>query len=244
MKNPHTLHTSEEPLNIDDVRRDIDAIDAQLASLIVRRCNLSAAVAHAKRAGGDTAFGWRPAREVEIARNVVRDQANLDPELAFAIWRALISANLAAQGALTIFTLDQVSHFAKSAFCVGTMTVVLPEATDVLDAIAKDDHAIGVLPWPNQNNWWVEMMEPKYAGLHVCAASPMMGSQPEVMFVAARSPEAAGEDISLIAGPLGAFEGGVMAECDGMALVAVGEFIAKGAILPADCRLIGSFALA
>jgi hypothetical protein len=79
--------------------------------------------------------------------------------------------------------------------------------------------------------------------VYVCAASPMAGREPEVMLVSARVPEEAGEDISLIAGPTGAYEGGVVAQSGGFELVACGEFIALDTSLPKGCRLIGSFAL-
>jgi chorismate mutase len=244
MKSPQTNAAPPEPLDIGDVRRQIDEIDGELAALIARRCGLSANVAAAKKAAGDTAFGWRPAREVEILRTIMRQQASLDPTLAFCVWRALISANLAAQGDLTLVTIDGLEAAAKIAFSAGTTPIVAASAKDVLAAVARNDHAIGVLPWPSDNDWWVAMMEPKFAALHVCAASPMAGGAPEVMLIAARAPEAAGEDISIILGPIGAFDGGVMARSGKFELVAYGEFIGTGTPLPESCRLIGSFALA
>jgi chorismate mutase len=230
--------------NITDVRSQIDAIDAQLAALIVQRCDLSSAVSAAKRGAGDTAFGWRPAREIDIMRNLLRDQASLSPELAFCVWRALISFNLACQGDLTIYALDSTEQAAKVAFSVGVAPQVLPNAKFVFEALCKDDHAIGVLPWPDSSNWWVTMMEPAFAALRVCAASPIAGGGPEVMLVAARAPEPAGDDISLIAGPKGAIEGGVIAQSGAFELVSVGEFVGADAPLPDGCRLIGGFALA
>jgi chorismate mutase len=210
----------------------------------VQRCGLSASVSAAKHAQGDETFGWRPAREVEILRTVLRDQASLNPELAFSIWRALISANLAAQGDLRIFTTQQVVASAKAAFSVGTIPKVVPTTIDVLRAIASDDHAIGIVPWPTDQDWWLAMMEPQFASIYVCAASPLCGSDVEVLLVAARVPEAAGDDISLIAGPVGVVEGGVLAQANGFELVACGEFMTPDTPLPTRCRLIGSFALA
>jgi chorismate mutase len=243
MNTPQTSRAPGTPLDIVDVRRQIDSIDAELAALIGRRCGLSASVAAAKRAAGDTAFGWRPAREIDILRTVLRHQASLDPTLAFSIWRALISANLAAQGALTLVTIDGLEGAAKTAFSVGTAPIVMASAQEVLAAVAGNDHAIGIVGWPSNTDWWVTMMAPEYSTLFVCAASPMVGGEPEVMLIAARAPEAAGDDISLVAGPIGAFDGGVMAQSGGLELVAYGAFIAPDAPLPTGCRLIGSFAL-
>jgi chorismate mutase len=244
MNSPKSRPADSAPQDIGDVRRQIDKIDADLAALIVQRCGLSASVSAAKHAQGDVTFGWRPAREVEILRSVLRDQASLHPELAFSVWRALISANLAAQGDLRVFTTEQVAASAKAAFCVGTISEVVPTTNDVLQAVVKDDHSIGIVPWPTGQDWWVTMMEPQFASLYVCAASPLYGSDVEVLLVSARMPEAAGDDICLIAGPVGAVEGGVLAQANGFELVACGEFMTPDTPLPTGCRLIGSFALA
>jgi chorismate mutase / prephenate dehydratase len=243
MNKPQTSLADTLPLNIADVRGQIDGIDTALAELIVRRCGLSAAVSAAKRGAGDKAFGWRPAREIEILRTLLRDQASLDPELAFCVWRALMSANLAAQGALKIVALDETASAARVAFSVGTSPEIAGNVAGLLTRVADDDHAIGVLPWPEQHDWWVAMMAPQFEALHVCAASPICGRDPEVLMVAARPSEPAGDDISLVAGPIGAMEGGVLTTRGDLELVACGEFIAFGEALPVGCRLIGSFAV-
>jgi chorismate mutase len=230
--------------DISDVRRQIDAIDSQLADLIAQRCGLSGRVAAAKRAAGDQAFGWRPAREVEILRTVMRAQASLNPELAFRIWRALMSANLVAQGGLAIVTVAQAQEAAKAAFSVGTRPSVFASALQALDAVVQNPNAIAVLPWPTDDDWWVAMMAPAYSNLFVCAASPLCGGDAEALLIATQPVTQAGDDISLIAGPIGAIEGGVLAQSGDLELVAIGEFMAPGTPLPDGCRLIGGFALA
>ena len=243
MIKPQPMHTANVMLDITSVRTQIDAIDGQLAALIVRRCGLSASVASAKRAAGDAAFGWRPAREVEILRSVLRQQASLDPELAFSIWRALISANLAAQGTFRIIALTDTARSAKAAFSVGPEPEIVADVTTLFDILLRDDHVIGALPWPTGHAWWVTMMAPHYSALHVCATSPLSGRDPEILLVSGRTPEPAGDDISLIAGPIGSVEGGVLAQVGELELVACGEFMRAGSDMPHGCRLIGSFAV-
>ena len=244
MNLPLPTSNAKTTLNIGSVRSQIDDIDRELAALIARRCALSANIAAAKRASGNAAFGWRPAREVEIIRRVLREQPDLNPELASSIWRALISANLTAQGDFQLIAIKEMAADAIAAFSVGTTPQIVAHPVDVLKALTQNDHAIGVLPWPTTNHWWIEMMEPRFASLNVCAASPIAGDDPQILLIAARAPEAAGDDISLIAGPIGALEGGVIAQTDGLALVACGEFIEPDTPLPAGCRLIGCFARA
>jgi chorismate mutase len=241
----HASRLSDPTIDdIADVRSHIDIIDSQLANLIVQRCGLSGRVAAAKRADGDQAFGWRPAREIEILRTVMRTQASLNPELAFRIWRALMSANLVAQGGLAIVTVPGALAAATAAFSVGTSPNVFANASQALDAVAQNPHTIAVLPWPSDDDWWVAMMAPAYSDLFVCAATPLCGGDAEALLITTQSPEEAGDDISLIAGPIGATQGGLLAQSGDLELVAIGEFMAQGTPLPDGCRLIGSFALA
>lgn len=248
MDMPQTTAPAASPHTIGDVRSRIDAIDSQIAALIAARCGLSASVSAAKRAAGDASFGWRPAREVEILRTVMREQASLDPELAFCVWRALISVNLSAQGDLRLFASEQTEAYAKAAFSVGTSPEIVENNDAILTAIITHDHAIGFLPWPSLNagpkDWWVTMVKPEFANLYVCSASPLCGSGPEVLLVAARKPEPCGDDISLVAGPVGAMEGAIIARSEGLALVACGDYVGADEVLPDGCRLIGTFALA
>jgi chorismate mutase len=243
MNKPQPAQDPSLARNIASVREEIDAIDGAIADLVVRRSALSASVAAAKQAADDLSFGWRPAREIHILRQLLATRDAFQPKLANAIWRALISANLAAQGDLRIFCVNQTYGAACAAFSAGNTPMIMGDSTQILTHLVGDDFGIGILPWPDQDEWWLKLMQPEFAGLHVCAVSPVAGSEPEVMLVSARLPDMAGEDISLVAGPAGRVEGGVIAQSGDMALTAVGDFVGPTDILPAGCRLIGSFAL-
>jgi chorismate mutase len=244
MNKPQSAQGQTLARNIASVREEIDAIDGAIADLVARRSALSASVAAAKRAADDLSFGWRPAREIHILRQVLETREDFEPKLASAIWRALISANLAAQGELRTFCVNQTYGAACAAFSAGNTPMVLASTTDVLTHLVGDDYGIGIMPWPDQDDWWVALMAPQFASLHVCAVSPVAGGEPEVMLVSVRLPDEAGEDISLIAGPVGSVEGGVMAQSGDLALMAVGDFMEADEALPEGCRLIGCFALA
>lgn len=252
--------------DIGSIRTEIDAIDRELARLVARRSGLAAAVAAAKRAGGDTGFGWRPAREIEILRAIRVAEPGLDPILAATIWRAMIASNLAAQGGLQVVAAPGCEAAARSLVgdpglvqAAGSVSVCLEEA-------ASRSHTLAVLPWPGVRDdralpWWMLVQAPAFARLHVCAAVPQIdtGLPPEALVVAAMTPERTGRDTVLLAGPRAALEpfgGQPVARAAGMELHALqavgGDAASPGAVpgaLPEPAsdtgvRVLGAYALA
>ena len=233
------------------VRAEIDLIDAQLASLVARRAGFARDIAAAKRAEGDTGFGWRPAREVEIMRTLLARQQGLDPGVMATIWRALISANLAMQGDLQIACTARSAAAARTAFGLSATSQSLPSSMDVLKTCRDQARTIGVLPWPNgQDRWWSGLLEdPDLGGVYVCAASPGLAqpAPPEAVLLAHRKPEAATDDWSLVAGPVDAlspFGGDILDQNGDTALIRVSGFIHPDEPQAQGVRLIGTYALA
>jgi chorismate mutase len=232
-----------EALKIGDVRAQIDAIDRDLARLITQRCALSASVGAAKKAAGDVAFGWRPGREIEILRQVLGTMPELDPKLAYSVWRALISANLTAQGDLTVLALRESVSAAQAAFSAGSPVEVAGDAHELLSRVSSDDHTIGVVPFvAGATHWWARMTDVRFSAVHVCAAAPLVNSleTPKALMLAKRKPEQAGGDISLIATRDDTTKGNIIDQIDGMSLVAIAGFVSE---VPDGSRLIGTYAL-
>ena len=88
------------PPSLDEVRKRIDAIDADLLRLVVERASLAKAVAAAKAAAGDAGkFGLRPGRETALLKKLLAGPRNgARPGLIVRIWRELIGDSLATQG--------------------------------------------------------------------------------------------------------------------------------------------------
>lgn len=246
---PAPSSSAPSPTDMTALREAIDAIDGQLARLIAQRSGLARAIAEAKKAAGDSGFGWRPAREIDILRGLIAREPNLDPALAAAVWRALISANLAAQGGLDVVTTLEAAPWAKLAFGSASETRIL-SASEALLAAKHGARTIACLPWPGEReSWWADLLDDRLAGVHVCAASPQIVTQgaPASLLLANRAPEASGGDISLLAGPKAALEkhaGTCLSERGELALIQVAGFIAPDAPLENGVRLIGCFALA
>lgn len=245
--------------DIGAIRTEIDAIDRELARLVARRSGLAAAVAAAKRAGGDTGFGWRPAREIEILRAIRVAEPGLDPVLAATIWRAMIASNLAAQGGLQVVAAPGCEAAARSLVGDPGLVQAAGSVSVCLEQAANRSHTLAVLPWPGVRDdralpWWMLVQAPAFAGLHVCAAVPQIdtGTPPEALVVAAMPPERTGRDIVLLAGPHAALEGfggQTVARAAGMELHAVQVLPGASASLidpqtDTGVRVLGAYALA
>src|SRR5205085_1054825 len=91
---------SASPPSLEEVRKRIDAIDAELLRLVDERAGLARDVADAKAAAGDAGkFGLRPGREAQLLRKLLaRPRRAATPSLIVRIWRELIGESLATQG--------------------------------------------------------------------------------------------------------------------------------------------------
>lgn len=91
--------------SLDNIRSEIDALDAELRARFLRRAELVANVAAAKADNGETA-PLRPLREIQQLRALIAWQKSNAPMLEsaglIAVWREIIGMALAQQGGLTI----------------------------------------------------------------------------------------------------------------------------------------------
>ena len=85
------LMRMEPPENLADVRARIDAIDGRLVRLLAEREELVRAAAAFKRDEQAVRAPDRVEQVVRLARERAAD-AGLSPEVAEAVWRAMISA--------------------------------------------------------------------------------------------------------------------------------------------------------
>jgi chorismate mutase len=168
------------PPSLDEVRKRIDAIDADLLRLVVERASLARAVTAAKAAAGEGGkFGLRPAREAELLRKLLAGPRNgARPGLIVRIWRELIGDSLATQGPF---------HLAVWGGRDPGRTVEVARlrfgAAPALRQVAKPEEAIaearalggvGVCALTADNAWWGRLLaEPK---LRVFAALPCLAA--------------------------------------------------------------------
>ncbi len=97
--------------DIEKLRREIDAIDDELAALLQRRAALARRIGEAK--GGAPAY--RPERETEILRRVTKGEGSLPAERLAAVFREIISACRSLEEALRVSYLGPEGTFSEQA---------------------------------------------------------------------------------------------------------------------------------
>ena len=166
-----------EPPSLDEVRERIDAIDDQVLSLVAERAALSATVAKAKRAKGETSFGLRPAREAQILRRLlIAKQPQVSFELVVSLWRQIMADSLARQGPFHLSLWGgknpyRVIELARIRFGAAVAMRPAPRPEDALSA-AKTAGGVAVLGLQSDVAWWGRMLaEPS---LNVFASLPCL----------------------------------------------------------------------
>ncbi|MCL4792498.1 MAG: chorismate mutase, partial [Gammaproteobacteria bacterium] len=96
------------------LRRQIDAVDDQIQSLIAERAGLAQQVALAKGEGTPATGYYRPEREAEVLRGVVaRNKGPLTDEEMVRLFREIMSACLAQEQPLKIGYLGPEGTFSQ-----------------------------------------------------------------------------------------------------------------------------------
>jgi chorismate mutase/prephenate dehydratase len=97
--------------DLEHIRREIDRIDDELASLLQRRAGLAQEIGRLK--GGAPAY--RPERESEILQRITRQKGDLSPERIAAVFREIISACRGLEEAIRVSYLGPEGTFSEQA---------------------------------------------------------------------------------------------------------------------------------
>ena len=137
----------DAPLDLADIRREIDALDAELRALLLKRADLVGQVA-ASKAQSDNGGVLRPEREAAQMRALLDWQKEKAPHLAkagvVAIWREIISMAIAQQGGLTIYASASALVAARGYFGASLTYVETDNAQAALKS-AAENNAVAVL---------------------------------------------------------------------------------------------------
>jgi chorismate mutase / prephenate dehydratase len=172
--------------SLEAIRRQIDQIDNDLHTLLVKRARLVGRVAAAKARDGDGPV-LRPEREAQVLRRLLRrSQGSLSTETVARIWRELFPAMVRLQGPLEVIVGgkdDALAHWdlARSQYGSATPTTRVGTPQRALGALARIEKAggaaIAVLPMPSSRGeglWWSKLMTEKPDGIGVIGKLPFV----------------------------------------------------------------------
>lgn len=199
---------ADSPKSLDDLRVEIDRLDAEMHDLLMRRAEISRAMGGAK--GGTPTM--RPAREMEILRRLAaRHRGDLPLASVMRIWREIMAASLALQGDFKVYLVgaDDPRFWGMARFHFGSATqaVSCGSPVEVVRRAAESVADIGILPAPafeEDEPWWPHLLYAEAGGPRVIAKLPVLAGAPGYDFPAAYAvanvtQRPTGEDASLIA---------------------------------------------
>ena len=171
--------TEETPL--DDLRRQIDAIDTKIHNLLMRRTEVVAQVTEVKR--NDT-IKIRPSRENEILyRLIARHKGPFPKRELSRIWRELIMATLSMEGpfSVAVFMPEADNAYwdlARDHYGTHTPMAGHTSVRRVIEAVRSGDATVGILPLPRSDDhdpWWRHLVTSENGVPRVIARLPFAG---------------------------------------------------------------------
>ena len=209
-------------IGIEQIRREIDAIDASMHELLMKRGELIAALQDAKGVGGARGTtALRPAREAQMLRALAARHHGAFPIVSVErIWREIIGSFTQLQAPFRVVLSGGeaavLREYARHYFSVTTPVSLLDNAAAVIDTIAGDETAVGVVmdesgkrranrPAP----LWLTLAQRGEGPARVVARFPfLLGADRGAVaqrsaFMLSRAPvEPSGEDMTLVVVPV------------------------------------------
>lgn len=169
-------------MSLEALRDEIDRLDDQLHDLLMRRADLVAQVAEAKRGTADAVM--RPGREATVMRHLLERHHGPLPRAAVArIWREIISAMVRLQGPMTVAVYapeKSVGYWdlARGHYGSSTPMTLHRSPNSVLRAVTENAGTAGVLPMPQEDDvdpWWPGLAGGSEDGPRIIARLPFVG---------------------------------------------------------------------
>lgn len=142
---------------LDELRVEIDALDKQIQLLIGGRAELASAVAEVKNFSDDKGSFYRPEREAQVLRAVIKRNDNLlkDKDMAH-IFREIMSACLALEQGINVAYLGPEGTFTQEAalkhFGHAVSTLDCGSIDEIFHQVEKSNANYGVVPIENSSN--------------------------------------------------------------------------------------------
>ncbi len=144
-----------------ELRSEIDGIDASILQLIEQRLALANRIGRTKAAEpGGGVLNLKPDREADVLSRLVRRAAPEVQRLTLALWREIMAAGLAVQGAVEVAVWTgpeplRALDSARRRFGASPDYRVCARAEEALDA--AEAGGVAVLALDARTPWWIEL---------------------------------------------------------------------------------------
>jgi len=140
-------------MDLEDLRRRIDEIDAKLVSLLNERARCAVEVGKIKRETGEASV-YSPARERDVFEHIIEaNDGPLSDQTLMAIWKEMMSASLSLEKSLKVVYLGPEGSFSHLAaldkFGHGVELVAVRDISSVFDRVDRATADYGIVPVEN-----------------------------------------------------------------------------------------------
>lgn len=200
--------------SLDELRRQIDAVDDAVHDLLMQRAEIVEAIRQAK---GEQPIALHPGREADILRRLAaRHRGRLPVAVLLRMWRELLAGTTRLQGQFTIaVAVDEHNRvmwdLARDHFGSTTPITAVTVPLQAVRAVNDGTATIAIVPWPDSEDqapWWLSLLPDDIKTPHVVARLPFLvpaegGEEQVALAVAAIPHEPTGDDHTLITLELG-----------------------------------------
>jgi chorismate mutase / prephenate dehydratase len=190
---------------LEDIRREIDAIDDGLMTLLQRRFAASEHVRVIKSKTGALAGSpFRPAREAAIMRRLLTRSGGLLPaELMVRLWRVILTGSTLSQAPVTIHVSKRLNSSIGNRMRIRDYfgTIPVEEYRDEAQALLQVNTNSGDICIVETESPWADaFVEGKAGDARIIASLPFIrdGEFPKMLVFGHASTEATGEDESIL----------------------------------------------
>ena len=167
------------PLDLEELRRRLDAIDDRLQDLLIDRAEVVALVAEHKRS--NNLDFYQPEREAQIIRRLVaRHHGRLPLASLVRIWRELLAATVSLETPFAVAVYAPMGSLgfwdlARDHYGSSTPIAAHGSIAQVIRAVAEAPDSAGVLPMPQEGEpdpWWRHLLSQHRNSPRVVARLP------------------------------------------------------------------------
>ena len=195
--------------DLEAIRRDIDAIDDGLLTLLERRFAASERVKAAKaRTSKSPASPFRPAREAAIMRRLLaRAQGRVPADVLVRLWRLILTASSQSQANVTIHIGKKLASSTTARLAIRDHfgNVPVEEYRDDAQALMQLDSGSADICIVDTASAWVEPFLANHGSqVKVTGVLPVIqakGDLPRMIIIGHSPAEASGDDHTIIISP-------------------------------------------